>query len=315
MTEKTLRNKVLLLLLAFATWCLVDFFLIHSAKNQEIQALQVEKQALQEEASRLNNSLEQQHKVLQNADSLQARLSVLQAKDKQRGEKGIAQSISYLGEQYVVFTVNLAAAELAFHSKDENGKPLKTMEKLKQHLSNQGQKIRFATNGALYEPDFSTSGLYIENGKMLKPLNTKPKEKTFKNFYIQPNGVLYIDQQKRAEILSTKAYQKKSVKAEFALQSGPMLVVNGKINTELKPNSKSTYVRSGVGWIDEQTLVFIISKKPVRFYDFARVFQQKFNCKNALYLDGFISEMYLPELGLTKSIREFATFITVTEEQ
>ena len=186
------------------------------------------------------------------------------------------------------------------------------MVNLKSHLAKKGEIIRFATNGALYEPNFTTTGLYIENSKTIKPLNTKPREKEFKNFYIQPNGVFYIDKEEQVKIITTKAYQKEKVKPTYALQSGPMLVVNGKINKELSPTSRNRFVRSGVGVIDSTKLAFVISKQPVRFYDFARVFQQKFKCKNALYLDGFISEMYLPELGLTKSEREFATFITVT---
>ena len=113
--------------------------------------------------------------------------------------------------------------------------------------------------------------------------------------------------------MTTKAYQSEEIKPKFALQSGPMLVVNGKINKELSPNSKSRYIRSGVGILDAEKVVFAISKKPVRFYDFAALFAKKLNCKNALYLDGFISEMYLPELGLTKSERDFASFIVVTE--
>ena len=113
--------------------------------------------------------------------------------------------------------------------------------------------------------------------------------------------------------MSTKEYGAKGIKPNFALQSGPMLVVKGQINKELSPSSKSRYVRSGVGVLNSQKLVFAISKKPVRFYDFAELFSKELGCPNALYLDGFISEMYLPELGLTKSEREFASFIVVTK--
>jgi uncharacterized protein YigE (DUF2233 family) len=99
----------------------------------------------------------------------------------------------------------------------------------------------------------------------------------------------------------------------YATQSGPMVVINGKINPNFKKDSKSKFTRSGVGIRKDGTLVFAISQQPVTFYDFARIFLF-YGCQDALYLDGAISEMYLPEIGRNQSANKFALLIAITEK-
>ena len=57
-------------------------------------------------------------------------------------------------------------------------------------------------------------------------------------------------------------------------------------------------MRSGIG-VSDDSVIFAISEQPVNFYEFATFFRDVLNCSSALYLDGVISRMYLPDLGKT----------------
>ena len=58
--------------------------------------------------------------------------------------------------------------------------------------------------------------------------------------------------------------------------------------------------------------VFIISNKPVNFYDFAIFFKSYFGCKDALFLDGSISQMYAPSISRFERDGKFGAIIGIT---
>jgi uncharacterized protein YigE (DUF2233 family) len=147
----------------------------------------------------------------------------------------------------------------------------------------------------MYTPSFKAQGLLIENSKQIKSIDTlKPANNL--NFYLQPNGIFFIDSS-GYNVSTTDDYKILHSSSQkiprFATQSGPMLIANGIKNSKFQKGSNNFYIRSGVGLISKQKIVFIISDNPVNFYDFSSVFEQIFGCKNALYLDGAISEMYI----------------------
>ncbi|MNS90583.1 hypothetical protein D3C72_1246390 [compost metagenome] len=96
----------------------------------------------------------------------------------------------------------------------------------------------------------------------------------------------------------------------FATQSGPMLVIDGKIHPAFDQTSQNVNIRNGVGILPDGKVLFAMSKSLITFYDFARYFQEK-GCKNALYLDGGISKTYLPEQGYTDKTGDFGVIIGV----
>ena len=126
-----------------------------------------------------------------------------------------------------------------------------------------------------------------------------------------PNGVFFLTKRQECGILTSKEYPHLAYLMKEAIQSGPLLVHLGKINAQFMPSSQSKFIRSGVGVIDKKTVVFILSEKPVNFYDFARLFKDKFSCQEALYLDGAISEFYLPQLNKYFTKNSFAVMIGV----
>ena len=105
--------------------------------------------------------------------------------------------------------------------------------------------------------------------------------------------------------------QADTVNIKHATQSGPMLVVDGKIHPAFNPKSTNFYIRNGVGVMADGNVIFIMSEQPVTFYEFAQVFRDRFKCQNALYLDGAISKMYLPGHKLLDTKGKFAGMIAV----
>ena len=103
----------------------------------------------------------------------------------------------------------------------------------------------------------------------------------------------------KAGILETDAYARRTPSAEFATQSGPLLVSGGTLHPEFNARSTSFKLRSGVGVCRERwtRVKFVISAAPVNFYTFATFFRDALNCPDALYLDGSISALYTPQLG------------------
>jgi uncharacterized protein YigE (DUF2233 family) len=114
--------------------------------------------------------------------------------------------------------------------------------------------------------------------------------------------------------VETAAYAGIENEAIDATQSGPLLVLDGKINAQLNPRSLNRNIRSGVGVLDRETAIFAISREPVTFYEFADLFIQMLKCPNALYLDGAISKMYLPEIGRMEADGDFAGIIGIEEQ-
>ena len=138
--------------------------------------------------------------------------------------------------------------------------------------------------------------MFIEQYELLKPLDLR-SPKTDANFYLKPNGVYFIDSLRVSHIKTSEDFQKivesKNVVVKYATQSGPMLLTDGKIHPSFTRQSNNKKIRSGVGIINENLTVFAISIDETNFYNFALLFKDIFGCKDALFLDGAISKMYL----------------------
>lgn len=192
--------------------------------------------------------------------------------------------------QILSYTINPANKNIKFYWKNNKGENIKNIKNLKDWLSDKGDSLLFAMNGGMYKKDLSPQGLYIENGKMFSTLDTISKG--YGNFYMQPNGVFYIQRDYTAVICKTEDFIINS-DVLYATQSGPLLLINSKIHPRFNKNSKSLNIRNGVGILPNGHLLFAMSKTEINFYDFANFFRN-YNCKYALYLDGFVSRTYLP---------------------
>lgn len=212
-------------------------------------------------------------------------------------------------ETFVEFSVSPNKANIGLYWKDDDGKYFKSIKKLRDFFEKKGNKLRFAMNGGMYQEDNKPLGLFIQKQKEITPLNTK--EGLHGNFYLQPNGVFFMTADKKAFVSTTQNF-KNDGQVEFATQSGPMLVVNGAINSEFKQDSGNVNLRNGVCVLDDNRIIFSISRKEVNLYSFAQHFKD-LGCQNALYLDGFVSRMYLPEKNIEELDGDFGVIIGITE--
>ncbi len=161
-------------------------------------------------------------------------------------------------------------------------------------LASKGQTLGFAMNAGMYQPDLSPVGLYIEEGRQVTPIITSDGPG---NFGLLPNGVFCIGKT-RFSVVESRAFRKQPPNCRYATQSGPMLVIGGKLHPLFKPASDSLNIRNGVGvTADGKTAFFAISNRAVNFAAFARLFRDQLGTPNALYFDGSVSRLLAPELG------------------
>jgi uncharacterized protein YigE (DUF2233 family) len=210
-------------------------------------------------------------------------------------------------DRYLSYQVNLKTQDLKLYWKDDKNKTFKSLQRLKDWLQTKNKTLVFATNAGMYKSDNSPLGLFIQDGKTIAPLNTG---KAAGNFYWQPNGVLYIDTDKKATICKTANFTN-SGRIKYATQSGPMLIFDGKIHPEFKQGSINLNIRNGVGLLPNNDLIFVMSKKEVNLYDFAKYFKE-LGCNNALSFDGFVSRTYLPEKKWIQTDGNFGVIVGVT---
>ena len=207
---------------------------------------------------------------------------------------------SFKGASYIVCSFDPTKDDLRMYWRGDDGKPDRTFAALAADLEGKGKSLRFAMNGGMYRDDFRPVGLYIENGRELNPANTATltgAPSQIPNFYKKPNGVFYVGKDE-AGILETGRFLKHRHEANFATQSGPMLVIDGAIHPAFIVDSNDRKPRNGVGVSSPTEVHFVITKGWVNFYEFARFFRDGLGCRNALFLDGGEAPgLYAPELG------------------
>jgi uncharacterized protein YigE (DUF2233 family) len=190
------------------------------------------------------------------------------------------------------------SADIRLFLNDASGAPFGEFDALKSAVEAKGETLLFAMNAGMYRQDRSPVGLYVENGETARGVNQAECDG---NFCLKPNGVFWVSN-KRAYVAEAGAYLTRAPKtgAQYATQSGPMLVIDGAIHPKFNPASESRKYRNGVGLRTmekgENRIVFVISDTPVTFHAFARYFRDELKTENALYLDGSISRFFAPEI-------------------
>ncbi len=215
------------------------------------------------------------------------------------------------GVKYRVIRVAPERVQLVW--KDAAGVPYRSFERVRAAFLKQGKSVSFLMNAGIFEPDGIPSGLHIEAGKTLLPLNLADAPG---NFFLKPNGVCVISNPKApvASIATCQDWKKNSRGAEIlGIQSGPMLLIRGKRHPAFRQESASKLHRNGVGVDAEKRLVFAMTGEGemVNFWDFAGLFLQ-LGCRDALFLDGDISQMAVNPSARLKS-NLFAAIFVITE--
>lgn len=160
-------------------------------------------------------------------------------------------------------------------------------------LAAKGLTLGFAMNAGMYHSDRSPVGLYVEESVEAAPIVTRAGPG---NFGMLPNGVFCIGDS--FSIFESRQYSRARPDCRFATQSGPMLVIGGRLHPRFIADSNSVFIRNGVGVTADGTRAFFaISDSPVNFHRFARFFRDALRTPDALYFDGNISRLYAPQLG------------------
>lgn len=282
--------------------------------NQENLALVRERDQFADQVSSLKSEvsrLKAENNKLKEADKAPA--TVVKDLDRFKVAGNVASRLeSEEGRGFVVYKVDPDKSEVRLFWRDSRNELYDNFVSYGQDIARNGELLVFATNGGMYQPDKSPQGLYIEKGKVLQKADTR--KEGYGNFYMQPNGIFLITDKGEPHVIRTqdlKGYERRGIR--YATQSGPMLLTDGKMNSKFMKDSPNFHIRSGVGVNEDQELVFIISETRVRFYELAKAFE-KMGCKNALYLDGAISQTYLPEVERTQPGGGFGVMIGVSKK-
>lgn len=238
-------------------------------------------------------------KIILLASSLLFIIAIISFTQKQSFEK----------DDILSYTVDLQTQDLQFFWKDDKGEILKSIQHLKTFVESKNLTLTFAMNGGMFDKNFAPQGLFIQDKKIVAALDTSSGNG---NFYLKPNGVFYITTDNLPFVCKTLDF-KDNGQVKYATQSGPMLVIDGQIHPVFKKGSKNLNIRNGVGILPNNKVVFAMSKAEINLYDFAKYFQD-LGCKNALYLDGFVSRTYLPEKKWMQLDGRFGVIIGVVKK-
>jgi uncharacterized protein YigE (DUF2233 family) len=213
----------------------------------------------------------------------------------------------------IVVTVDIREDHLQLYLNSSTDQLYQTFQAINLDLSHHNKKLGFAMNAGMFHPNYLPVGLYIEQGKQYFPINL---QQGWGNFFLQPNGVFLQHSQRGLMILSSSDYAQQQPKdVMLATQSGPMLVHQGNINPLFKPDSSSRVIRNAVGVVSPHQAKFVITEQAVNFYELADFFKNKLGVQQALYLDGTISSLYLPELKRHDRHRLLGPIIGVVEDR
>jgi len=199
---------------------------------------------------------------------------------------------SFDGAKFTVCAFDPRHDDIRLFLSGVDDKPYGSLAALAASLKTKGQSLAFAMNAGMFKEDLSPVGLYVENRKKLHDADIRDGAT---NFHMKPNGVFWIGDGV-AGVAETSRFLAAPPGARYATQSGPMLVIDGKIHPKIKPSGTSAKIRNGVGACDGGAVMFAIADEPVTFDAFARLFRDGLSCKNALFLDGSVSSLYAPEL-------------------
>ncbi len=216
------------------------------------------------------------------------------------------------GASYAVCDFDARKTSIRLFLRDEKGEIYGGFSRLADALAAKRETLAFAMNAGMYGEDFSPVGLFVESGKTLRDANTNGGAG---NFHMKPNGVFWIDGV-RVGVTETGRFLKSRARPAYATQSGPMLLVNGRVNPHIHDSGTSEKMRNGVCVSQGHVARFAISNQPVTFHQFAKLFRDRLKCSDALFLDGgSASAIYAPSLSRHDRFHPMGPLVGVVERK
>jgi len=218
--------------------------------------------------------------------------------------------VVHAGTKFRVVRVSPEALRVVW--KDEKGQPYRTFDRVQVHFAKEGKTVKLLMNAGIFEPGGIPTGLHVQDGHLLHPLNTAEGKG---NFYLKPNGVLtgLVQTSEKFQAEQKRLAMTASYSLRLAVQSGPMLLIDGARHPAFKEDSPNKLVRNGVGVDRKGRLVLAITApgQTVNFWDFAGLFLA-LDCQSALFLDGTISQMTVNPTQPVES-NQFGAMLVVAE--
>jgi prepilin-type processing-associated H-X9-DG protein len=181
---------------------------------------------------------------------------------------------------------------------------IRRLADLEAGLGSKADTVAFAMNAGMYDEDGRPIGLAIVEGHQKHAINRRDGGG---NFHMMPNGVFQVRKNGRAEVVASDKWRP-SPDIRIATQSGPMLVIDGKLHPAFEPDGMSRNIRNGVGVTGGKAL-FVISDDPVSFGKFARFFRDRMKARNALFFDGSVSALWDPANGRRDLIKPLGPMV------
>lgn len=207
------------------------------------------------------------------------------------------------GSRFTVCAAGRRAIEV--HTSGKDGRPYRSFAALEAALGE--RRIAFAMNAGMFGEDGRAIGVLVEDSKELHAIN---RRQGGGNFHLLPNGVFLVRRDGSAAVVTTDDY-KPATDIAFATQSGPMLVIAGKLHPRFEPDGQSRNIRNGVGIAPDGAITFVISEDFISLGKFARFFRDSVKANNALYFDGSVSSLWDPANGRRDSGAELGPLVVV----
>jgi uncharacterized protein YigE (DUF2233 family) len=164
------------------------------------------------------------------------------------------------GASYTVCDVAITDDLRLFHSGPDG--VLGSFAAVDETLGPAGQQLGFAMNAGMYHPDRSPVGLYVQEGTAQSTIVTSDGPG---NFGLLPNGVFCVGD--TFAVIESRVFEKTNPTCRYASQSGPMLVIDGKLHPKFLAGSPSKFIRNGVGVSADGTkAVFVTSMARYRAF-------------------------------------------------
>jgi uncharacterized protein YigE (DUF2233 family) len=184
------------------------------------------------------------------------------------------------------------------------GQPIRSFAGLMREVD--ADRVAFAMNAGMFDEQGRPIGYAVVDGRELHKLNLRDGPG---NFHLKPNGVFIAGCGERAAmVIRSEAVAALRCKPRFATQSGPMLVIDGKLHPKIQVDGQSRLIRNGVG-VRGGKAVFVISESAVSLGKFARFFRDALKTPDALYFDGSVSSLWDPANGRQDSHTELGPMV------
>ncbi|GAA4643725.1 phosphodiester glycosidase family protein [Pontixanthobacter gangjinensis] len=200
-------------------------------------------------------------------------------------------TITFEGEKFTDCIADPAKHTITTALGPKGKEPYRSLANLAGGRGSDAPLIAFAVNGGMFDKAGKPIGYYVENGSRTKELSRTDGPG---NFHLKPNGVFFGSRGKWDIRTSDDFYSNVGDRPNFGTQSGPMLVIDGKIHPEITENGPSKAVRNGVGVDAEGRAHFVISAGPISFGVLARLYRDQLKTPDALFLDGNVSALWDP---------------------